>query len=192
MSLLYGTSITLFPHYQALGRIRLELGLSQLVPWLIVQNVGVSLFSLPVGRVADHFGNRLALRGLMLVSVVAPLAAIAFSHQPAWGPAGFLGVFSLLGFMPITMRVFAHYALEIASGDQQPNYLAVVNLAMSVPAITAAPLVGWAIDVFGFEPCFFAIAALLVAAFAIGRWLEEPRDKPAAAPTPWEPPLDRD
>jgi MFS family permease len=173
--LLFGMAITLFPHYQSLGRGRLELGLGQLVPWLIAQNIGVTLFSIPVGWVADRLGNRLAMRGLLLAIALTPLLALGLSHFSHWGPAGFLLVFVLLGLFPITIRVISNYALEIAPPNDHTNYLSVVNLAMALPAILFAPLVGWAIDLWGFDLLFLTVDGLVVLAFLLSPTLEEPR-----------------
>ncbi len=58
VAMLFGTSMILFPHYQALGLEQWDLPLHNLVPWLIVQNAGVALFSLVAGPLADRRGNR--------------------------------------------------------------------------------------------------------------------------------------
>ncbi len=183
ISLLYGMAITLFPHYQSLGRGRLELGFGQLVPWLIAQNIGVTLFSIPVGWVADRLGNRLAMRGLLLALSLTPLLALGVSHFPNLGPPGFWLVFLMLGLFPITIRVITNYALEIAPYDDQANYLSVVNLAMALPAIVFAPLVGWAIDLWGFEPAFISVDVLVVLAFLLSPTLDEPRHQQEAPQT---------
>ncbi len=182
ISLLFGMAITLFPHYQSLGRGRLELGYGQLVPWLIAQNIGVTLFSIPVGWVADRLGNRLAMRGLLLALSLTPLLALVMSRFPNLGPPGFWLVFLMLGLFPITIRVLSNYALEIAPHDDQANYLSVVNLAMAMPAIVFAPLVGWAIDLWGFEPAFILVDVLVVLAFLLSPTLDEPRHQLTTPP----------
>ena len=64
---LFGMYLTLFSHYQRLGRDRLELSLSALIPWVIAQNIGAASFSIPSGWIADRYGNRLVLRISMLL-----------------------------------------------------------------------------------------------------------------------------
>ncbi len=172
---LFGLSITLFPHYQSLGRQRLGLGMGQLVPWLIAQNIGVTVFSIPVGWVADRLGNRLAMRGLLLVISLTPLLALGLSRYVELGPAGFWLVFLLLGLFPIAIRVISNYALEIAPQNDHANYLSVVSLAISLPAILCAPLVGWGIDVWGFEFAFVSVGGLVFLAFVLTPTLTEPR-----------------
>jgi MFS family permease len=178
---LFGLSITLFPHYQSLGRQRLELGLGQLVPWLIAQNIGVTIFSIPVGWVADRLGNRLAIRVLLLVVSLTPVLALGLSRFVELGPVGFWLVFLLLGLFPITIRIVSNYALEIAPSDDQTKYLSVINLATSTPAIVCAPIVGWGIDLFGFEPPFLIVAGLVFLGFVLTPTLLEPRHLPQAA-----------
>jgi MFS family permease len=174
---LFGLSITLFPHYQSLGRQRLGLGLGQLVPWLIAQNIGVTVFSIPVGWVADRLGNRLAMRGLLLVVSLTPILALGLSRYVELGPVGFWLVFLLLGLFPITIRIVSNYALEIAPPDDQTKYLSVINLATSLPAILGAPLVGWGIDLWGFEPLFLVVAGLVFVGFVLTPTLLEPRHR---------------
>ena len=58
----FGASMMLFPHYQALARIKLDMGLTNLMTWVVVQNIGMALFGFPAGALADRYGNRLVLR----------------------------------------------------------------------------------------------------------------------------------
>ncbi len=73
ISALFGLSMTLMPHYQNLARVRLDLGFSELLPWLIIQNLGVAVFSVPVGSIADRIGNRAALRMVLSFLIAAPI-----------------------------------------------------------------------------------------------------------------------
>ena len=84
---LFGMYLTLFPHYQRLGRDRLDLGLSALIPWVLAQNIGAALFSIPTGWLADRYGNRLVLQLIMVVLCIAPLLALAISWGPDLQPA---------------------------------------------------------------------------------------------------------
>ena len=78
---LFSSSIMVFPHYQALARERLDLAGSNLMVWVVVQNVAMGVASLLMGPVADRFGNRLALRVLVFAASGIPLFAIALSSQ---------------------------------------------------------------------------------------------------------------
>ena len=55
---MFGMSITLFPHYQAIAREKLNTGYHTLLYWIVAQQVGAALLSVPAGWYADRFGNR--------------------------------------------------------------------------------------------------------------------------------------
>ena len=55
---LFGVSVVLFPHYQAIARERLGLTFENMMVWVVVQNAGTALFSFIVGPLADRRGNR--------------------------------------------------------------------------------------------------------------------------------------
>lgn len=178
---LFGMMMTLFPHYQALARTRLELDLSSLVPWIIAQNLGVALFSMPVGWITDRWGNRLALRFVMLGLCLAPLAALVVSWVPNASEHWFLLVFGLLGLTPVTMRTFSNFTLELTDRSSQPRYLGILSLMMAGPAILASVAVGLLIDWFGFELTFFSVTACQLCGFAMTWWLDEPRNRDKTA-----------
>jgi len=172
---LFGLSMTLMPHYQNLARVRLDLGFSDLVPWLIIQNIGVAIFSIPVGSVADRLGNRAALRIVLLFLIAAPVLALLFSNMPVYGRAGFMVVYFLLGLMPVIMRILSNYSLEFASVEHQARYLTAQSIAMALPVILASTTVGYLLDRFGFEPVFGAVIALLLLGWFLTFRLHEPR-----------------
>ena len=120
---MYGVSMILFPHYQAVGREVLDLSLTNLVWWLILQNVGTACFSVVAGPLADRYGNRLVLNIVMLGLVPAPILSVAL----AWiGPAAghsYQWVFVLVGMTPLAIRTLHNYALEIAPPAEHPRYL---------------------------------------------------------------------
>ncbi len=172
---LFGMSMTLFPHYQTLARGRLELGFVDLLPWVIAQNIGVALFSIPAGAVADRLGNRAVLRAVLLLLTVAPLGAMFFSLQPAYGKTGFMGVFFLLGLTPVTMRILSNYTLEFTTVEHQPRYLAAQRLSMAAPVIVSSTLLGLALDHLGFEVVFALVIGCLGLAWYLTFRVHEPR-----------------
>ncbi len=173
---LFGMTITLFPHYQALGRQRLDVGLDALVPWIIAQNIGAAVFSIPLGWIADRFGNRLVLRMQMFLLCIAPILALSISvYGTTGGSSAFLFVFFLLGLWPVTMRTFNNYTLEIASRRQQPKYLGILSLCMAAPAVLTSSLVGAVVDWFGFDVGFIIVLACVVTAWVLTYRLKEPR-----------------
>lgn len=172
---MFGMSLTLFPHYQALGRERLALGLDALIPWVIVQNIGVAIFSVPAGALADRSGNRLALQMLLGIVCSVPLIALGLARWGEQSGISFTIVFFLIGATPVTIRTVTNYCLELASREQQPRYLSTLSLCTAGPAILTAPLMGWLVDLIGFEPVFLLVEGCMVFAWLLTFWIVEPR-----------------
>lgn len=173
---LFGMSMTLFPHYQAVGRGKLELGLTALIPWVIAQNVGAAVFSIPAGWAGDRFGNRAVLRVLMLALCLAPVLAIILSRLGPVAQPFFFMVFCLVGLTPVTMRIIANYTLEIVEPKYHPRYLSTLSLCMAAPAILTSSLLGLLIDWLGFEPAFGLVIALMFCGWLLTFGLDEPRE----------------
>lgn len=172
---LFGVSVMLFPHYQALAREGpMKVGLRDIIWWLVVQNAGTALFSMIVGPLADWRGNRLVLRTTLLAVCGAPIIALALSHVgPAGGP-WFPLVFLLVGLTPVTMRTLHNYTLEMSSPEDHPRYLSAITLCMATP-IFFSPLVGVLIGAIGFVPVFCGIACMILAGWVMTFGLFEPR-----------------
>lgn len=182
VSALFGMSLTLFPHYQALGRQRLSLGLDALIPWVITQNIGVAVFSVPAGWLADRRGNRLVLQLLLGIVCSVPLIALGIARWGEPSGASFTTVFFLIGATPVTIRTLSNYCLELAGRELQPRYLSTLSLCTAGPAILTAPLVGWLVDLVGFEWMFLAVEGCMVAAWLMTFVLVEPRVPATSAP----------
>ncbi len=172
---LFGTSIMLFPHYQALARERLGLSMPEIIQWIIVQNIGTAFCSLALGPLADWRGYRAVLRISLLVIAAIPLVALGFANSSQYGRSGFPLVFLFLGLTPVTFKVFSNYTLEICSRQQHPLYLGTLSLCLAAPAL-ASPLVGALVDWLDFEIVFLAIAILLFGAWILTWTLGEPRE----------------
>lgn len=172
---LFGMSLTLFPHYQRLGRDRLDLGLSALIPWVLAQNIGAALFSIPTGWLADRYGNRLVLKLIMVVLCIAPLLALAIAWSDELQSAWFTIVFGLLGLTPVAMRFLNNYTLEIATRDEHPSYLSTLAFAMAAPPILLSPLIGALIDSVGFELIFAIVTGCVFVGWLLVFTLSEPR-----------------
>jgi MFS family permease len=175
-SSLFGMSMTLFPHYQAIGRGKLELGLTAMIPWVIAQNVGASVFSIPAGWAGDRFGNRLVLRVVMLALCLAPVLALFLSRLGPVAQPYFIAVFCLVGLTPVTMRIFSNYTLEIVEPRFHPRYLSTLSLCMAAPAILTSSLLGLLMDWLGFEIVFGLVVALMLWGWLLTFGLDEPRD----------------
>lgn len=172
----FGIGITLFPHYQAYAKQSLNLSLASLVPWVIAQNVGAAAFSIPLGKLADKFGNRLALQLAMLLLCTIPILTMLMVNFPTSTPeVGLYVVFFLLGLMPVTMRLFNNYTLEIANREDQPVYLSTLGAVMALPVVLVSTIVGMMVDVVGFESVFTVIATIVLVGWTLTFKLEEPR-----------------
>ena len=171
---LFGMSMTLFPHYQALARGRLDVGLQAMVPWLIAQNIGAAGFSIPMGWLADRYGYRLVLRLQMLLLALPPILAIWFANLNSGGH-WFLLVFALLGLSPVMLRTFSNYTLEIADRQKQPIYLSTMSVCMAVPVIVTSLLVGLLVELIGFETAFAMVIVTIFFGWILTFKLDEPR-----------------
>jgi MFS family permease len=171
---LFGSSMMLFPHYQALAREQLHLDMKHLFYWVVIQNAGTAAFSFVVGPMADRTGNRRVIRLVLACLLGAPAVALILAKLPVWGPSLFPIVFLLVGLTPVGIRLLDNYTLEIASTAQQPQYLATLRLCLAAP-IFCSPLMGWAIGAMGYTIPFLCISLLIAAAFAVSWSLEEPR-----------------
>jgi MFS family permease len=175
ISALFGLSMTLFPHYQNLARERSGAGFDDLLPWLISQNAGVAIFSIPAGKLADRHGNRMVLRIILFLLMLAPVLAIAFAANPLPGHYGFTLVYFLLGLTPVTMRVLSNVSLEFSGSADHPRYLAAQGLALALPVILTSNLTGWCLDRYGHDAVFLVGASALLVAWLLTFSMNEPR-----------------
>jgi len=175
---LFGSSMMLFPHYQALGKLKDGFSFGTLIVWVIAQNAGTAAFSLPAGSLADARGNRLVLRLAMLGIVFAPAAAILLANAAAVDVSMYAAVFVLIGLTPVTIKVFNNYTLEISKPEDHPRYLSTLILCMSAPIVVLSPLVGWLVDAVGFQVVFPCIGSLVAIGWLLTLGLEEPRHYP--------------
>lgn len=165
----------LFPHYQAMAREKLGLVGGNLMIWVIVQNAAVGVFGLVLGWVIERRGERLGLRCAVFCNVLAPLAALAIaSLDPTEGRRWFWVVFVPLGMTPISLKTMVGYTLEIAPEHDHPRYLSTLSLCLAVP-FCFSPLVGWCVDLFGYERVFASGAVFIALAGLLTFGLIEPR-----------------
>ncbi len=180
VTLLFGSGLIIFPHYQAQALGPMQLPMEVLMLFAITQNAAVGIFSLFLGPLADRWGNRVALGLVILGSAVAPTLAVVLSRLPAGvGEGAYWMVYIPMGITPLVLRILVNYTLETCPPEQHPRYLATVNLCLVVPLVFA-PVVGFLIDLesVGFELVFLATAVLLVFGALLTRTLEEPRNGP--------------
>jgi hypothetical protein len=175
---MYGTTIMLFPHYQNLGLSVMKLRLSNLMWWVVVQNVGTALFSIPAGPIADRYGNRLVLNFGMLGIIAAPLMAVGLLHFSSHAQLLFNLVFLFVGLTPVVLRTFQNFALELSPPEDHPRFLSTISLVIASP-IVFSPLAGRLVDKLGYEPVFLAIAGLGFLGWMGTFGLIEPREQKA-------------
>jgi len=177
VAMLFGGSLIVFPHYQAMARELLDLSGPHLMVWVIVQNAAVGIFSLFVGPLADAWGNRLTLRTLVFGSAVAPLFAALLPHLPGdWGASLFWMVFIPLGITPLVLRILVNYTLETCEPAEHPRYLSTVSLCLAAPFLFS-PAVGWLVDAVGFERVFLVATGLVLLGACLTFHLDEPRHR---------------
>ncbi len=173
----FGVSVTLMPHYQAYARQNLTINLESMVSWVIVQNLGAAAFSIPVGKIADRFGNRMAIQTVLLLLCCAPvLSLLNVNLLQDLREMGSCIVFFLLGLMPVTMRIFNNYTLEIAARHRQPIYLSTLGICMALPVVLMSTLVGGLVDLYNFELVFMAVVAIVAFGWILTFRLSEPRN----------------
>ena len=175
VGMMFGMSVTLFPHYQSMARSRLSLDLTALVSWVIAQNLGTALFSIPSGWAADRFGNRRVLKFLMLSLCIAPLLSLFLSRTGTANGVWFNAVFLLVGLNPVAIRTLNNYTLEICDPEDRPRYLSTLGLCIAAPPVLMSTLMGKLVDLISFEFVFFIGTACLFIGWLLTFGLIEPR-----------------
>ncbi len=177
---LFGVVMMLFPHYEALGREKLDQDVSDLMVWVVTQNLGTMVFSLFAGPLADRFGNRLALQFTLLGSIMTPLLAVVLSLLgPERGGSLFWIIFPTIGLTPVNIRLLTNYALEISPVEDHARYVSTLGLCVAVPVMLGVPLVGWLVGAIGFLPVMIGGTVLTALAGLLSFGLVEPRHAPA-------------
>jgi len=172
---LFGLSMMLFPHYQNLGLRGMQFELKSLMWWVMIQNVGTGLFSIPIGRLADSHGNRAVLLFALLGVAAAPILAIALHCLPSWGERFYFVVFLFVGLTPVVLRTLQNFTLEICPPESHPRYLSTLAICISAPMFLS-PAAGLCIDLLGFSVVFLTVAALILLGWILAFGLQEPRE----------------
>jgi hypothetical protein len=172
----FSAVLMLFPHYQAFARDRLGSRIGSLLTWVVVQNAATGVASLVAGPLSDRRGTRIVLVWLVALSSATPLVVTMLSLLPhATAVEWFWIVYAPLGLNPISLKIFTNYALELAPHPtEHPRYVSIVGAALAAPFVLS-PLVGMAVDVFGFRHVFVAGAAVIACGAIVALGLPEPR-----------------
>lgn len=176
----FGTSMVLFPHYQALYRSTLvdsaePFVLRDLVLWVIIQNAGTIFISWCAGPAADRFGNRIVLQLVLFLLACAPLLAIWLSHSEDWTRSYYFVVFLLVGVTPVTIRVLNNFTLELAPEDSHPQFLSALSLCIAAPVILFSQIIGLILPILGFQTIFIGISIVILAGWSLTFSAEDPR-----------------
>lgn len=179
----------LFPHFQAFSRHRWgsrDEGFHLMI-WVIAQNASVGGLSFLSGTIADRFGNRLAIRIQILLCSLTPLLTLALTHETLIvdGQRWFWIAFVFLGLVPVTMKTFINYTLELTTPENHPRYVSTMSVCFAVPFVLS-PAVGWLIDRIGFEPIFASIFGSIFIGFLLTFRMAEPRGPRAHIAAPDE------
>ncbi len=167
----------LFPHYQTLGRrgATIQASASDLMIWVVTQNVAVGVYSLIAGHLADRFGNRLVLRLQLFVGALTPLVALSLAKDTVGGGSGWYWItFGLLGVAPVALRTLMNFNLELTDSVNHPRYVSTLSLCAAVPFL-ASPIVGYWVDLIGFTPVFICSSIVIALGFLLAFRLPEPR-----------------
>lgn len=177
VAMLFITVQFLFPHFQAFGRgsISKEDEGFHLMLWVVAQNGAVGAFSWVSGIIADRYGNRLAIRIQVFLCTLTPLMALVLISDFIYeGHKCFWLAFVFLGLVPVTMKTFVNYTLELTDPVNHPRYVSTMSLCFAVPFVLS-PLVGKLIDMIGYQPIFLAISATIGLAALLTFRMAEPR-----------------
>ncbi|MCA9030384.1 MAG: MFS transporter [Planctomycetaceae bacterium] len=175
MSTLFMTGLLLFPHYQALAKEFLGSEPIDLIWWVIAQNISVGILSPLLGKLADNYGNRLALRWSAFVAAITPLIAVMLASEVLPnGRQWFWVTYVFLGITPVTMRTIANYTLELVPREEHPQYLSTMTICYTVPFLLS-PLFGILLDYVPFQIPFIAVSGLILLGGVMTFWMAEPR-----------------
>jgi len=172
---LANTSLILFPHYQPVAADILKMSVGNIMIWVIAQNIGLAIFSLILGPMADFRGNRAVLQILLLGITLTPVLTMVLTMGP-WGARYYWMVFVLVGLTPVTIGILQNYALELTLPEQQPRYLATLSICSAIPIIFS-PVASYSMDLFNSPyPLFTGVTLLLATAWLLSFRLPEPRN----------------
>ena len=183
---MFGVSLVLFPHYQALGRgerLGISLREDRRLDRRPESGHGPVQFR---GRAAG--GLAWQPHGPPLDPVRPGLGALAGDPLVLAGAVGgraFPAVFLLVGLTPVILRILHNYTLELVRSEDHPRYLATINLCIAVPVLFS-PLAGWSLAWIGFDVLFCGVAAMILLAWLLTFGLYEPRHASASDTPPPE------
>ncbi|MBC8334649.1 MAG: MFS transporter [Anaerolineales bacterium] len=139
--------------------------------WLLMIRSASAFFSPLIGTLADRYGRR-KIMAFALLSQTLGLVGIAFSSG-WWAaiPILFCGL-AVNAFLPAQQA----YISDLAPFERRGRALASIDIAFAVSGMVMMPVIGWAINIYGWQTPFFGLSALSIVA-AILTWVYLPETK---------------
>lgn len=151
---------------------------------LTIQHVVVGVLSLGLGLLVDWKGNCVVLRGLCLLLSNIPLLIILIGRYVPVDArlTALLGVYAMIGCLPVMARVTGNYVLEIGPEDTRTLYVGVFGSGQIV-TLAFPLLLGVAVSVLqrslgtklAYEVVFVSCSALFYTSVFLASRLREPR-----------------
>jgi predicted MFS family arabinose efflux permease len=146
--------------------------------WLLALRTFTGLISPIVGVLADRFGRRIIL---IIALIFQGIGLIGFGFSAGWWSVIPLMVISLstTAYLPIQKA----YISDIVSYERRGRALAAVDASFSTAGIVGLPLVGWMIEISGWQLPFYVLGGLsILSALVIG--IRLPKTKRETPSTP--------
>ena len=151
---------------------------------LTIQHVVVGALSLALGLLVDWKGNRAVLRGLCLVLANIPLLIIVIGRYVPVDArlTAILGVYAMIGCLPVMARVTGNYVLEIGPPETRTLYVGIFGSGQIVTLVFPL-LLGVAVSgltrllgaKLAYETVFLSCSALFYTSVFLASRLREPR-----------------
>ncbi|MBT3267654.1 MFS transporter [Candidatus Poribacteria bacterium] len=151
---------------------------------LTIQHVVVGVLSLGLGLLVDWKGNRVVLRGLCLLLANIPLLIILIGrYVPADARlTALLGVYAMIGCLPVMARVTGNYVLEIGPADTRTLYVGIFGsgqiVTLAFPLLLGVVVSGLTRMLgakLAYEAVFLSCSALFYTSVFLASRLREPR-----------------
>jgi MFS family permease len=173
------------PFYVLFGIDRLGFSSSSIGVFTTFQVAGGIVGALAISRLAERRGSRSVMRLWGGLSVLTPLAALAFpvlttGVTPSVLPFLYAAVFLVVGAQSnATMTGFIAWVLEYAPASQRPMYIGFAN-AMSGTSLVMPLIGGLIVTTAGYPALFVAAAVVPLAGLALTFRVIEPRHRDVA------------